>query len=307
MSQAQFVPGYAHKNMVRVRGDPMLRKIRRKPSSIFPPTSLVRMPTGDSAEADFADSLSSISGQLGFIPAAVTPANDAQSLGRFCSVTTPVRSLDNWYAAQRKAGEVEDSSNRQTTKRILDFLLATLLLIIVAPAMIAVAVSIRMESPGPVIFRQRRLGLNNREFVIYKFRSMLPHDSDGSDLPQATRIDPRVGRVGRILRSTSLDELPQLFNVMRGEMSLVGPRPHAVPHHHKYKELIDNYTERHRVLPGITGWAQVNGFRGETETLEKMQRRVEYDLMYIDNWSLGLDLKILFRTVRLVFSDRNAF
>jgi len=284
----------------------MLHKIRRKKSNNLPPASLVRVPPGDSAEGDFVDGLSSISAQLGFMPAAVTPANDT----RFRRVTAPARSLDDWYAVQPKLtvpGEVEHSSNRRTTKRILDFLLAALLLIVVAPAMIAVAIAIRIESPGPVIFRQRRLGLNNREFVIYKFRSMLPHDSGGSELPQATRTDPRVGRVGRILRSTSLDELPQLFNVMRGDMSLVGPRPHAVPHHHKYKELIDNYRERHRVLPGITGWAQVNGFRGETETLEKMQRRVEYDLMYIDNWSLGLDLKILFRTVRLVFSDRNAF
>ncbi len=192
-------------------------------------------------------------------------------------------------------------------KRLEDLALSSmLLLLLLAPLMAAVAVMVRCDSPGPILFRQKRLGFNNNEFTVFKFRTML-HRPDERDVPQAQRNDPRVTRLGRFLRSKSLDELPQLFNVLRGDMSLVGPRPHALAHNEKYAALIDDYLWRHRMAPGITGWAQVNGFRGETDTLEKMQRRVEYDLAYIDGWSVAFDLKILMQTALCVLFDRNAF
>lgn len=182
-------------------------------------------------------------------------------------------------------------------KRAEDLILTTLLLIGFLPVIVAVVVLIKLDSRGPVFFRQRRLGFNNNEFEVLKFRTMV--HSPGTDerrVPQARRSDPRITRAGWVLRRTSFDELPQFWNVLRGDMSLVGPRPHALPHNAYYAELIDGYLGRHRVQPGITGWAQVNGFRGETDTLEKMQRRVEFDQAYIENWSLWLDLKILVMT-----------
>jgi exopolysaccharide biosynthesis polyprenyl glycosylphosphotransferase len=277
---------------------------------------MFRSPRNSSC-SDVRESLSLIPQHLGLGLTGATSAVDAASLdlpghrasipdaraGRYPDLTAGLSFHNNMMAPTEFVG----ARSRLNAKRVMDLVLAILLLIVVAPALISIAIAIRLESPGPVIFRQKRLGLGNREFVIYKFRSMHVHQGCDPELPQAIRGDSRISRVGRLLRSTSLDELPQLFNVLLGDMSLVGPRPHAVPHHHKYMRLIDNYTERHRVLPGITGWAQVHGFRGETETLEKMQRRVEYDLMYIENWSFGLDLKILLRTLRLVFSDHNAF
>jgi putative colanic acid biosynthesis UDP-glucose lipid carrier transferase len=171
---------------------------------------------------------------------------------------------------------------------------------------LAIAVGVRLSSPGPIIFKQRRYGLYGERILVYKFRTMSVCENGGS-VAQATKDDPRVTRLGRFLRKTSLDELPQLFNVLFGSMSLVGPRPHAIAHNEEYRKLIDGYMLRHKVRPGITGWAQVNGFRGETETLEKMKRRVEYDLHYLRNWSLALDISILLRTARLVVSDKNAY
>lgn len=191
-------------------------------------------------------------------------------------------------------------------KRIEDLVLGSVLLVLLAPLMAAIAVLVRCDSPGPILFRQKRLGFNSNEFTVFKFRTMV-HRSEEADVPQARRDDPRVTRLGRSLRSKSLDELPQLFNVLRGDMSLVGPRPHALAHNTKYAALIDDYLGRHRMAPGITGWAQVNGFRGKTDTLEKMQRRVEYDLAYIDGWSVTFDLKILTQTALSVLVDRNAF
>lgn len=190
-------------------------------------------------------------------------------------------------------------------KRTEDLILTTLLLICFLPAIVAVVVLIKLDSRGPVLFRQKRLGFNNNEFEVLKFRTMV-HEPNGDErhVPQARRRDPRVTRVGWILRRTSFDELPQLLNVLRGDMSLIGPRPHALPHNEYYAGLIDGYLGRHRVRPGITGWAQVNGFRGETDTLEKMQHRVEFDQLYIENWSLALDLKILFLTFAAV---KNAY
>jgi len=191
-------------------------------------------------------------------------------------------------------------------KRMEDLALGAVLLLLLAPVMAAVAVLVRRDSPGPILFRQKRLGFNNNEFTVFKFRTMV-HRPKEHDVPQAQRNDPRVTKLGRFLRAKSLDELPQIFNVLRGDMSLVGPRPHALAHNEKYASLIDDYLGRHRMAPGITGWAQVNGFRGETDTLEKMQRRVEYDLAYIDGWSVGFDLKILIQTALCVMFDRNAF
>src|SRR5690606_21619509 len=156
-----------------------------------------------------------------------------------------------------------------------------------------IAALIKATSPGPVFFTQWRHGWDGKPFKVYKFRTMRAHYEPEGSVTQARRDDPRATPIGRLLRSTSLDELPQLFNVLRGDMSIVGPRPHAVAHNEFYKDRIDSYMERHRVKPGITGWAQVNGLRGRTETVETMRRRVELDLYYIEHWSLWFDIKIL--------------
>jgi putative colanic acid biosysnthesis UDP-glucose lipid carrier transferase len=184
-------------------------------------------------------------------------------------------------------------------KRATDIVCASLALAIASPLMLAVAVAVKFTSRGPVLFRQRRYGLNGDEILVYKFRSMITAD-DGEVVKQATREDPRVTRVGRLIRKTSIDELPQLFNVLQGTMSLVGPRPHAVAHNEMYRKLISGYMIRHKVRPGITGLAQVNGMRGETETLEKMSERVRFDLEYLRYWSPWLDLQIIFRTLLIV-------
>jgi len=191
-------------------------------------------------------------------------------------------------------------------KAVEDRVLAVLILIIAAPFMVAIALAIRLESPGPAVFRQTRYGFNNQAFDVFKFRTMYI-GAPGDVIRQVTRDDPRVTRVGRFLRRASLDELPQLFNVLSGKMSLVGPRPHAVDHNEYYGRIIDGYFARHKVKPGITGWAQVNGLRGETDTLEKMQYRVRYDVYYIENWSLLFDLEILMLTLFVGFAGRNAY
>jgi undecaprenyl-phosphate galactose phosphotransferase/putative colanic acid biosynthesis UDP-glucose lipid carrier transferase len=191
-------------------------------------------------------------------------------------------------------------------KRALDLSVATLALACLMPLMPLIALAIRIESPGPAIFRQRRNGFNGREFVIYKFRTMTVME-DGPTLAQARRSDVRVTRIGRILRGTSFDELPQLYNVLRGDMSLVGPRPHALAHDREYGRTIANYAYRHHVKPGITGWAQVNGFRGGTPHLDQMAKRIELDLWYINNWALALDLQILLRTLLVLSGSQNAY
>jgi putative colanic acid biosynthesis UDP-glucose lipid carrier transferase len=191
-------------------------------------------------------------------------------------------------------------------KRALDLTLATAALVLCALPMLAIALLIRATSPGPVFFRQRRYGLDGREIHVWKFRSMSVCE-DGAQVTQARRNDARVTRIGAILRSTSLDEIPQLFNVLQGSMSLVGPRPHATAHNEHYRKMIEGYMLRHKVRPGITGLAQVNGCRGETDTLDKMQRRVEYDHRYIREWSVWLDLQILFQTMLIVWSRQNAY
>lgn len=192
-------------------------------------------------------------------------------------------------------------------KRAFDIVVATTLLTILWPVLLVVAALIKLDSPGPVLFRQMRLGFNNEPIPVLKFRSMSCLDEAREGFRQAVRNDPRVTRVGRVLRRTNIDELPQLLNVLRGEMSLVGPRPHAVAHNHMFADQIRRMFRRHNVKPGITGWAQVNGLRGETDTFEKMQKRIEHDLYYVDNWSFFFDLKILVKTVISKRARLNAY
>ena len=198
----------------------------------------------------------------------------------------------------------------QVIKNIEDRVIGTLLFVFALPVMALVALAIRLDSRGPVLFKQRRYGFNNELIEVYKFRSMYADQSDAAASRLVTRDDPRVTRVGRFIRRTSLDELPQLLNVLKGEMSLVGPRPHATEAKASsdlYQTVVDGYCARHRVKPGVTGWAQVNGWRGETDTHEKIQRRVEADLHYIDNWSLMLDLYIIAATPFALLAGRNAY
>ncbi|MDE2051379.1 MAG: undecaprenyl-phosphate glucose phosphotransferase [Gammaproteobacteria bacterium] len=189
-------------------------------------------------------------------------------------------------------------------KRAMDIVISGLGLLFLSPLLLLVAAAVKLTSRGPVLFRQRRYGLDGEEIVVYKFRSMRVCE-DGAVVTQATKEDPRITRVGAVLRKTSIDELPQLLNVLQGKMSLVGPRPHAVAHNELYRKLINGYMIRHKVRPGITGLAQVNGLRGETETLEKMSERVRYDLEYLRHWSPWLDIKILFQTLGVVLHDRH--
>jgi putative colanic acid biosysnthesis UDP-glucose lipid carrier transferase len=191
-------------------------------------------------------------------------------------------------------------------KRVSDVVLASLILALISPLLLLIAAGVKLSSPGPVLFKQRRYGLDGKEIIVYKFRSMKVME-DGGTVTQATRGDQRVTPFGGFLRRTSLDELPQFINVLQGRMSVVGPRPHAVAHNEMYRKLIKGYMIRHKIKPGITGWAQVNGLRGETDTLDKMKARIEADLDYLRNWSLGLDLKIVLKTVFVVLKKQNAY
>jgi len=192
-------------------------------------------------------------------------------------------------------------------KRLSDMVMASVAIVAAAPIMVAAAIAVKVTSPGPVLFRQRRYGLDGQEILVWKFRSMRVQE-DGAVVTQATRGDDRVTPVGAFLRRTSIDELPQFFNVLQGRMSVVGPRPHAVAHNESYRKLIKGYMIRHKVKPGITGWAQVNGARGETDTIDKMRRRIDFDLEYLRNWSLRLDLLIVWKTVwQALRGDRNAY
>ncbi|MBP6483788.1 MAG: undecaprenyl-phosphate glucose phosphotransferase [Rhodoferax sp.] len=191
-------------------------------------------------------------------------------------------------------------------KRASDIVLSLLILVLVSPLLLALAIAVRVTSPGPIVFKQRRYGLDGKEIMVYKFRSMTVTE-DGPTVQQAKKNDSRITPLGALMRRTSLDELPQFINVLQGRMSIVGPRPHAVVHNEMYRKLIKGYMVRHKVKPGITGWAQVNGYRGETDTLEKMQGRIDHDLDYLRNWSLRLDLYIIFKTIRLVIADQKAY
>jgi putative colanic acid biosynthesis UDP-glucose lipid carrier transferase len=202
--------------------------------------------------------------------------------------------------------ETPFTGTNELFKRMSDLVIGSIIVVLISPLLLAIAIGVKLSSPGPVLFKQRRNGLDGHEIIVYKFRSMRTLD-DGPVVRQATRNDPRVTPFGAFLRRTSLDELPQFFNVLQGTMSIVGPRPHAVTHNKEYRQIIKAYMVRHKVKPGITGWAQVNGHRGETDTVEKMRARVEYDLQYLRNWSLGLDLKIIVATIRVLFFDRQAY
>ena len=218
------------------------------------------------------------------------PAHAVSSLGPIGLLDIKTQPLSDWAPH---------------VKTVEDYVIGLVALILAAPVMALVALAVRFDSPGPVLFRQRRHGLNRRVIGVLKFRTMRVLEN-GADIQQATAGDVRITRLGRFLRSTSLDELPQLINVLKGEMSLVGPRPHALVHDDHYGEMLERYANRHQVKPGMTGLAQVEGFRGPTDTPDKMQSRVEHDLIYIDTWSLWLDLKILGLTVVRGFKHRNA-
>jgi len=191
-------------------------------------------------------------------------------------------------------------------KRGFDFVFALIVLILISPILLIIAITIRFDSPGPIIFQQRRYGMDGQVIKVWKFRTMKVME-DGAVVRQAQRNDPRITRIGAILRNTSLDELPQFFNVLQGRMSVVGPRPHPVAHNEEFRKKISGYMMRHKFKPGITGWAQVNGLRGETDTLDKMQKRIDYDLQYIRNWSVWFDIKIILMTFFKGFSGKNVY
>ena len=203
--------------------------------------------------------------------------------------------------------ETPFSGTNGITKRLSDILFSAFILLLISPLLLILAIAVKLSSKGPVFFKQKRYGLDGQEITVYKFRSMTVCENDSNDIKQATRNDSRVTKLGAILRRYSLDELPQFFNVLQGRMSTVGPRPHAVAHNELYRGQIKGYMIRHKVKPGITGWAQVNGFRGETDTVEKMQKRVEYDLDYLRNWSLGLDFMIVLKTLVAVFQNEDTY
>ena len=240
------------------------------------------------------DSLSEIPLRLQLLPIGMLDFMHSSRIGYYgCTRVIEISSGPCWVADR-------------LLKRGLDLVVGAMATVLLMPLMLIVAVWIKLDSPGPVLFRQTRHGYNNKPINVLKFRTMVAHDDSGQ-FCQATRDDPRVTRVGRILRRSNIDELPQLLNVVRGEMSLVGPRPHAVSHNAMYDGQIARMARRHNVKPGITGWAQVNGFRGETDTLEKMRGRVEHDLYYIDHWSFAFDVKILIKTIVSRKSYENAY
>lgn len=216
----------------------------------------------------------------------------------------PVEDLGSFRALKIQGGPL--TSSQQLAKRVLDVVLSVSGIVLLVPMFAVLAVAIKLDSKGPVIFSQRRSGFNGRTFKIYKFRSMTT-TQDGPVIQQATRDDPRVTRVGRVMRRSSLDELPQLFNVLKGQMSIVGPRPHALCHDTQYGEAIATYATRYHVKPGITGWAQVNNCRGETKTVADMERRIALDVWYIKNWSLWIDVQAIAKTVRQLAGSVNAY
>ena len=196
---------------------------------------------------------------------------------------------------------------RRVAKTVLDYSAASLILLLLSPLMLAIAIAIKWTSKGPVLFKQKRHGWNGEEILIYKFRSMVVHQEAGDCVTQATKEDSRVTPLGRFLRKTSLDELPQFINVLQGRMSVVGPRPHALAHNIEYMKKIAHYALRHKAKPGITGWAQICGYRGETDTLEKMEGRIKHDIYYLEHWSIWMDIKIIFLTPIVAIGDKNAY
>jgi len=245
--------------------------------------------------------IDSILDVLKILPVPVHLVPDA-NVARF--LRYPLAGTGNTFTAELRRAPL--SLRERALKRALDLVGASLALFVFAPVMLVTAILVKLSSKGPVFFRQTRHGFGGRAFKIVKFRTMCVLE-DGPTIRQAQKNDPRVTPIGKWLRKTSIDELPQLFNVLKGDMSLVGPRPHAAAHNTEYEQIIGNYAFRHHVKPGITGWAQVNGYRGETHTLDLMQKRVELDLWYINNWSLWLDLKIVMRTAAISIWQRSAY
>ncbi|WP_088342905.1 MULTISPECIES: undecaprenyl-phosphate glucose phosphotransferase [Rhodomicrobium] len=239
--------------------------------------------------------------ELSVVPATIHLAPDASAAWAHHLSSAGVGSLPTL-----KLSRAPLTLRDRILKRIFDLAVGSVFLAVALPIFVVIGLMIKLDSKGPVFFRQRRHGFNQGEFRIFKFRTMTTLD-DGHLVRQATRDDKRITRVGRFLRRTNLDELPQLINVLTGQMSLVGPRPHAVAHNHEFEEKIRLYAKRHNVKPGISGWSQINGYRGETEKLEKMQKRVEFDVYYIDNWSLLFDILILFMTIFSLKSYKNAY
>ena len=248
-----------------------------------------------------ADALGKIAAHLGIVPLPVRLMPDPV-IGAL--LERPLVDLGPTRAIELQRAPITGA--QLVAKRLVDLIVTIPVLLLLLPVWAAIAALILVDSRGPVLFRQRRAGFNGRTFHIYKFRTMTSLD-DGAVVEQARRGDPRVTRVGQVLRRFSIDELPQLLNVLKGEMSLVGPRPHALAHDDEYGRLIALYAARHKVKPGITGWAQVNGWRGATPQIQLMIRRVEHDLWYVDHWSLWLDIKILLLTPFSVYSTRNAY
>jgi Undecaprenyl-phosphate glucose phosphotransferase len=238
---------------------------------------------------------------LAVLPISVHLVPD-ESAARF--LNHPIANVGGTWTAELRRAPL--SRTELAAKRCFDLGLATVALLTLLPLMLITALLIKLDSRGPVLFLQKRNGFNGQAFDIFKFRTMHVLE-DGPVIPQATRNDPRVTNLGRWLRRSSIDELPQLFNVIRGEMSLVGPRPHATSHNSEYEKLIANYAFRHHVKPGLTGWAQINGYRGETRQIEQMERRIEHDLWYINNWSPGLDLRIVVQTVFVTLRQTSAY
>jgi putative colanic acid biosynthesis UDP-glucose lipid carrier transferase len=223
---------------------------------------------------------------------------------KLLSVWQAPRQLIGLSALDLRVSPMAEQNNR-LIKALEDRIIATIILIAISPLMFVLAIGVKLSSPGPIFYKQQRHGWNGLPFEMLKFRSMVVHQ-ETEWITQATRGDHRITRFGAFLRRTSLDELPQFINVLRGDMSIVGPRPHAMVHNDYYSQQIDGYMMRHKMKPGITGWAQVNGWRGETETLDKMQKRVEFDMWYIEHWSLWLDIKIIFMTIFNGFVHKNA-
>jgi len=241
-------------------------------------------------------------------------------LDRLSDTVTPIRMLPDYFTSsllQSKFLEIVKtpvlciydspfSPHNAFIKRVEDILIGSLILLLIMPVMIIIGLTIKFTSPGPIIFRQKRYGLRGDKIHVWKFRTMSVCEN-GDDVKQATRNDSRITPFGAFLRKTSLDELPQFFNVIRGDMSIVGPRPHAVAHNEEYRSQLQGYMLRHLIKPGITGWAQINGWRGETDTLYKMRKRLEFDLEYMREWSLWLDIKIIIYTIFRGFTDKNAY
>ncbi|CAM3953654.1 UDP-glucose:undecaprenyl-phosphate glucose-1-phosphate transferase [Vibrio aerogenes CECT 7868] len=231
--------------------------------------------------------------------------------------TFMVPDLDSYHLAVSRVNTVRNvqifsvfsspfNGFRAFVKRLEDIFIASFIMLMILPVLIVIAIGVKLSSPGPVLFKQDRYGLGGKKIKVWKFRSMRVMENE-SHVRQATKHDPRVTKFGAFIRRTSLDELPQFINVLQGSMSIVGPRPHAVAHNEQYRAIISNYMIRHKVKPGITGWAQINGYRGETETIDKMEKRVQYDIQYMQNWSLWFDLKIIFKTVFVGFVSEAAY